>query len=260
MEQSLLEVLGGEYDAPFYGAGLTILDVGANVGAFSVWADLRWPRSRIHAYEPHPGTFDMLVRNIGHLPNVHCEQVAVYPGGRATVPLISRYAGDGEAGVVDALVTTWRALPADRMIEVPTLAPDRLPPADIIKVDAEGSEAAIVEGLKLERASLLLVEYQNLDNLSRIMTATGGCFEIVRHDSHPWSALLGNRDYRPELRGDRYGTLVLARVRSSHLRRGAALTASPPAPTGLRAALRPLPRIATGALRSRMRSLIRSAP
>src|SRR5215217_6924918 len=121
MERSLREVLGGEYDAPYFGHGLTIVDVGANVGAFSVWADLRWPRSTIHAYEPHPGTFEMLVRNVGHLSNVRCERVAVYPSERATEPLISRYAGDGEAGLVDAMATTWRTLPVERMVEVPVL-------------------------------------------------------------------------------------------------------------------------------------------
>jgi hypothetical protein len=152
---------------------------------------------------------------------VHCEQAAVYPSERATEWLISRYAGDGEAGLVDVMSTTWRALPADRIIEVPVIAPGELPAADIVKVDAEGSEAAIVEGLDLERVSLLLLEYQNVDNRRRILEATRGRFEIVRHDAHPWSALLGNRDYRPELQGDEYGTIVLSRVRGGRLRRGA---------------------------------------
>ena len=41
MEPALREVLEGEYDAPFVGEALSILDVGANVGAFSIWANLR---------------------------------------------------------------------------------------------------------------------------------------------------------------------------------------------------------------------------
>lgn len=221
IEGSLRQVLEGEYDAPFFGDGLTILDVGANVGAFSLWADLRWPRSTIHAYEPHPRTFEMLTRNVGHLPNIRCEQVAVYPSERDTEPLISRYTGDGEAGLVDAMATTWRSLPPDRVIEVPVIAPEALPAADIVKIDAEGSEAVIVERLDLARVSLLLLEYQNVDNLQRILRATRGRFELVRHDSHPWAALLGNREYRPELRGDRYGTIVLSRAHGGSLRRGA---------------------------------------
>jgi FkbM family methyltransferase len=250
-------------DAPYFGHGLTIVDVGANVGAFSVWADLRWPRSTIHAYEPHPGTFEMLVRNVGHLSNVRCERVAVYPSERAIDPLISRYEGDGEAGLVHAMATTWRTLPVERMVEVPVLAPAKLPEADIVKVDAEGSEAAIVEGLDLQRTSLLLVEYQNLENLDRIMRATAGRFDTVRQSSHPWNPLLKDADYRRELRDDRYGTLIQARLRTPKLRRGGP---GPPAwqpsltDVGLRAALRSLPGLTAGALRTRLRGLARRRP
>lgn len=260
MESSLREVLEGEYDAPYFGDGLTIVDVGANVGSFSLWADLRWPRSTIHAYEPNPSTFDMLVRNVGHLPNIRCEQVAVYTSEHATERLISRYAGDGEAGLVDAMATTWRALPTARMMDVPVRAPRDLPAADIVKVDAEGSEALIVEGLRLERTSLLLVEYQNLDNLERIMRATRGRMELIRHTSHPWDPLLKSGEYRLELRGDRYGTMVLGRLDTPRLRRGAPpATARTPSAAGerLRAALRSLPRLIARAARTRVMGLRR---
>ena len=248
MEPALREVLEGEYDAPFVGEALSILDVGANVGAFSIWANLRWPRSTIHAYEPHPHTFEMLVRNVAHLPNVRCEQVAVYPSERATEPLISRYPGDGEAGLVDALATTWRALPRERALEVPVRAPGELPAADIVKIDAEGSEAAIIEGLDLERTSLLLLEYQNAHNLQRILGATSGRFEVVRHDSHSWRRLLWNPDYRRELRGDRYGTIVLSQGRNGKLRRSAPPRRAEGAPgrEALRAALRAVLRRSLG--------------
>jgi FkbM family methyltransferase len=240
MEESLRQVLAGEYDVPFFGEGLTVLDVGANVGAYCLWADRRWPRSTIHAYEPHPGTFDMLVRNVGHMPNVHCRQAAVYPSDRATEALISRYAGDGEAGLVDAMATTWRDMPPERVIQVPVLRPGDLPSADIVKIDAEGSEAAIVEALDLERTSLLVLEYQNLGTLERILAATRGRFDVVRHESHPWSPLLGNREYRRELRGDRYGMIAFAREHDGRLRRGVppAAARGPSARERLRAALR----------------------
>jgi tRNA1(Val) A37 N6-methylase TrmN6 len=64
MTDAIAHVLAGEYDYGFSGRGLTVLDIGANVGAFSIWADMRWPGSTIYAYEPHPGTFAMLERNL----------------------------------------------------------------------------------------------------------------------------------------------------------------------------------------------------
>ena len=44
-----------------------ILDIGANIGAFALWAIGRWPGCRLHCYEPLPANFDMLRQNLAHL-------------------------------------------------------------------------------------------------------------------------------------------------------------------------------------------------
>src|SRR5947207_3356176 len=107
MAGAVAEVLAGEYESGHFGEGLTVVDLGANVGAFSVWASRRWPGSTIHAYEPHPDTFAMLVRNVAGLANVVCHQEAVYPDAAGEQPFFSRYPGDGESGLVDALRSTF---------------------------------------------------------------------------------------------------------------------------------------------------------
>src|SRR5687768_4620858 len=91
MRGAVAKVLEGEYEAGFFGEGLTILDIGANVGSFSIWANLRWPRSTIHAYEPHPGTFAILSRNLSNLSNVKSYNVAVYPIDRDQAMFFARY-------------------------------------------------------------------------------------------------------------------------------------------------------------------------
>ena len=45
-------------------ASFVILDAGANVGFFSLWAAKRWPKARVVAVEPHPGTFIDLKANV----------------------------------------------------------------------------------------------------------------------------------------------------------------------------------------------------
>ena len=57
MHWAIKDVLEGEYEAGYDGVGLDILDVGANVGSFALWATARWPGSVVTSYEPHPGTF-----------------------------------------------------------------------------------------------------------------------------------------------------------------------------------------------------------
>jgi hypothetical protein len=53
----LAQVLDGEYESKYVGKRLRVLDIGANAGAFSIWAAHHWPGSTIDAYEANPGTF-----------------------------------------------------------------------------------------------------------------------------------------------------------------------------------------------------------
>lgn len=220
MQWSLDKVLAGEYDAPYQGTELTILDIGANVGAFALWANLRWPRSTIHAYEPGPGTFEILQRNVASLPNVVCSQVAVYPSDEPTAAFFSRYDGDGGAGLVDALKTTFKSMPQHQIQQVPVVSPRTLPRADIVKIDAEGSECEIIANMDLAHVSLLMVEYTNLEARARIRRDTQETFEIEREDSTPSRReLLISSGFRDELRNDRFGTLTMVNREANRLRR-----------------------------------------
>ena len=105
--------------------------------------------------EPHPQTFASLQRNTLQLPDVRCVRAAVYPSRQETLPFYSRFAGDGEAGVVDVLQRIFNSLPEQGMFEVPVIHPANLPPADIVKIDTEGAEAAILEAMDLEPVSLI---------------------------------------------------------------------------------------------------------
>ena len=71
-----VEVAAGEYATPGFdiSPGDSVVDVGANVGAFAVLAASRG--ARVTAYEPHPETFAYLEHNAGAL-GVRCVQAAV---------------------------------------------------------------------------------------------------------------------------------------------------------------------------------------
>lgn len=58
----------------------SILDVGANVGLFSLWASHIFPSALIHAYEPNPAILPYLLRNLNGLPKVR-----VWPEGVSDV-------------------------------------------------------------------------------------------------------------------------------------------------------------------------------
>ena len=129
--------------------GMTALDIGANVGAYSLLLG-QWvgPAGAVYAFEPSPRVFDGLVRHIelNHLAGVvHPVRAAV---GRtsATLPLVvagthgeSRLAGASDAAMptIDVAVTTIDEFCAQH----------RITPA-FIKVDVEGAELDVLRGAR----------------------------------------------------------------------------------------------------------------
>ena len=99
MHWAIKDVLEGEYECGFDGVGLDILDIGANVGSFALWASARWPGSTVTSYEPHPGTYELLRRNTDRRRDIVTINAALFPGGQTTATFLSRFAGDGESGL-----------------------------------------------------------------------------------------------------------------------------------------------------------------
>jgi FkbM family methyltransferase len=214
------EVVSGEYESGHDGSGLTILDIGANIGAFAVWASLRWPGSTVHCYEPNPETFPYLKRNTAANARIHCTHAAVYPGGQRTMPFFYRFAGDGEAGLSAYMGETFRAGADGRTCEVDVISPAALPKADIVKLDIEGGEAAVLAALDLTGTALVLGEFQTRRNRSEMQAALAKAgFVAVRDDEAPWDPILNFNDYNQSLKGDIYGHMFYERKGQNKLAR-----------------------------------------
>jgi len=54
-----------------------IFDLGANIGAASVYFALRYPKAEIYAFEPQPKVFEKLIRNTHKIPRIHPLRAAV---------------------------------------------------------------------------------------------------------------------------------------------------------------------------------------
>lgn len=216
-------VLEGEYESGYVGEGLRVLDIGANAGAFSIWAAHRWPGSTIDAYEPSPSTFALLQENTRSYPMIRCHNLAVYPSAGDGIAFTSRYPGDGEAGIVECLADTFNLGNRDErdFFDVPALHPRELPSADIVKIDAEGAEAEIVKHANFSAASLLLMEYQYSRNLQVIKAHLATEFEpIVEHQFHYASFMSKGTPYRQSLADadDYCGHLFMLRRGQTRLR------------------------------------------
>lgn len=157
-----LDVLQGSYDIPWWPESPpTILDIGANVGAFTRWASYRWPNCSIHAYEPEPNNFKLLRRTVKELPGscgVYLNECAV-ADGKGRVTLANYGYNCGEFTICQPVTDR----PPVGAVEVEVRAAHDLPSAHIIKIDAEGAERAIIEDLvasgKINATSAIMFEY-----------------------------------------------------------------------------------------------------
>jgi FkbM family methyltransferase len=214
------EVFSGEYESGHDGTGLTILDIGANIGSFAVWASLRWPGSTIHCFEANPGTFPYLQRNTRSNPLIHANHAAVYPGGAKMMTFFSRFAGDGEAGLTAYMGDTFRQGLEGNRQEVNVADPANLPKADIVKLDIEGGESAVLAALDLSGTSLVLTEFQNRRNRTEMQaTLAKAGFIAVRDEAAPWDPILDFKDYNQDLKGDIFGHMFYERKSQTKLRR-----------------------------------------
>ena len=144
----------------------TIVDVGANVGSFAVYAAQSCPDARIYCYEPEEQNFGLLKRNVqinGLDARVSTFQCAVASShGRRELsvgssPLNSFHVPSrGERRqMVDC--TTLPLILADQYLDT----------VDLLKMNCEGAEYEVLEGCAdadLDRIAAIRLEYHNLDH------------------------------------------------------------------------------------------------
>ncbi|MHB1810003.1 MAG: FkbM family methyltransferase [Solirubrobacteraceae bacterium] len=118
----------------------SIVDLGANVGLFGAFAAARWPQARILAFEPDPGNAAVHERTIAANALEHRWELARTAAG----------AHDGAARFAGGRVALSHLLDRSEQVagsfEVPVedVVP-RLAGVDLVKIDIEGGEWAILE-------------------------------------------------------------------------------------------------------------------
>jgi FkbM family methyltransferase len=131
----------------FIQPGFTVLDVGANIGVFTVaLARLVTPAGSVLAFEPQQGVFDILSSNveINCLNNVTLYQSGVgQEVGNLSVP-DQDYDTTGNFGGVELSTNTDKGT----SIEVITIDSLDLIACHFIKIDVEGMESEVLAGAK----------------------------------------------------------------------------------------------------------------
>lgn len=178
-ENAVLRVIGDrDYSKPGHEIGRrdTVIDIGGNIGCFTLVAAQAAPEGRVLVFEPDRGNFELIQRNmaLNGFTNVIAERCAV-SGERGTLKLFR-----GEHGPLHS-TTISRLERADEAEEVPAVTlPDimdrhQVERCHFLKMNCEGAEYSILYKTSAEylrRIDRIALEYhaspgQNKAQISR---------------------------------------------------------------------------------------------
>jgi FkbM family methyltransferase len=145
-----------------------VIDIGANIGIFTMAVKLKAPEVTVYAFEPIPETFHVLVQNVRslkcsdiYLYNVaigsqdHSENTFTFfpnmPGNSTAVPTLK----DKSKPIMDQIfgkeISDFLHQSETRTVPVRTLSSvireHGITSVDYLKIDVEGSEISVLEGI-----------------------------------------------------------------------------------------------------------------
>ncbi len=147
---------------PFIANVETILDIGANIGAASIYFALAYPEARILAVEPGRDAFALLQKNIAPFGNVRAFNFGLH-NKAAKVPLYRSRVDSVTASVGKSFLNTQE-------FDEIQLRPVRewrqendIARADIVKIDTEGCEVPILAEMAdmLGQVRVIYLEYHS---------------------------------------------------------------------------------------------------
>jgi FkbM family methyltransferase len=196
--------------------GAVVLDVGANIGLFTLFALETCPSAFVHAFEPAPAIFDLLERNVRCYDRIALNKCGVRAEtGQAALtflPHCTAFSGYDHHAVVERLSALARARwanvskrwPSVRLMEhdlaafwtseristpvrslssyIAERAIDRI---NLLKIDVEGDERAVLAGIdpahweRIRQIALEVHEAASLSEIASILSARGHVVDIV---------------------------------------------------------------------------------
>ena len=136
-----------------------IIDIGANVGGFAVWAHEYFPNAKIDCYEPIKANYELLRQNTEGT-DIAIRNIAI---GKEDGERKMYYGANncGEASLYQGHEQSNEGELVKMMSSM------HLPRCDIMKIDTEGAEIEILENL-VNFPSVFLIEFHSAYNRRRI--------------------------------------------------------------------------------------------
>lgn len=166
----------------------TIVDAGANIGAFSLFAARRAPRATIHALEPFPSTRARLAETIAqnHLGSrVRAYELALADGAEGGPARHMSEDGPSQSrGTMPEAVAGSVAVPASTLERF--LDDAKITEADFLKMDIEGAEHEVLHGASrdvLRRFRKIALEYHPNGSADALFQKLVSCGFVCADDA-----------------------------------------------------------------------------
>lgn len=139
-----------EVMARYLRPGGVFYDIGANIGFFTVIASYRaGPSGRVHAFEPVPENARVIRLNVGlnDFTNVCLHELAVSSASGPGELFVSNYSGGSTLSKAD-MPPDFIGTAEVRLASIDDLlAAKEIRPPDLVKIDVEGAELAVLKGM-----------------------------------------------------------------------------------------------------------------
>lgn len=165
-----------------------VFDVGANVGRFATAARNDLPSAQIYCFEPHPRTFEKLMKSTSdNLIFKHCVALSDKIGEVS----FYEYGVEGDGTQLNSLIpnapSTRFGYKANK-INVQSSTVDRfcevhgIDQIDFLKIDVEGAELSVLKGSKdMLTQKRIIAVYCEFNDLEAIPGSGGGALMPIAH-------------------------------------------------------------------------------
>ena len=165
----------------------TIVDAGANIGAFSLFSARKAPRAMIHALEPFPSTLARLTQTVerNHLTS----RVKIFPIalGDANSGSVRHMSDEGPS---QSRGTRAEPIPGSVAVQVRTLEQflddANIIEADFLKMDIEGAEHEVLHASSagvVRRFRQIALEYHPNGSAEALFDKVTSCGFMCEHDA-----------------------------------------------------------------------------
>jgi FkbM family methyltransferase len=180
-----------------------VLDIGAFIGTFSLKAKSLWPSANVIAFEPSAESAALYRLNTAQLKNIVLyEAAAVRRGQSKVVHLVANNSFHAARRVAEVISQFGDSPPAGEPVKavalVDVLKAHGNPAIELLKIDAEGVEADLLEDLKkadyLKRINWIRGEWHYFPSIPRIEAALRRTHHFhYRKGDHPWGGFAAVR-------------------------------------------------------------------